>query len=210
MLSFFLADGNSPYLIMVGIVIVIAFLEGIGLLIGISISSFLDDMLSIDMDIPDGFLTKILGWMCFGQLPVLIWLVLLFVNFSLSGLVANYVSEILFSALLPLIVSLPIAVFLGVFLSKTIGIKLALVLPKNESSAIKTDSFEGGIATITIGIASVGSPAEASIIDVFQQKHYLMVEPLTTKETFHKGQRVVLIQKAEGHWKATLVDTSFI
>ncbi|TDP01215.1 YqiJ family protein [Marinomonas balearica] len=209
MLDFIIADGNSIYLLLVASVLVIACLEGFCTLVGFSFSSLIDNLTPIDIDAPEGALTKTLGWMCLGRLPVLIWLILLITSFSLSGLTANYVFWAMLGVTLPFMISLPIAFVACIFITRIAGNALIKILPNNESSAVATDSFTGGVAIITIGTARQGSPAEASFTDKYKQKHYVMVEPLA-EETFSQGQQVVLIEKDAGIWKGSLLRASMI
>ncbi|NQZ41492.1 OB-fold-containig protein [Moritella sp.] len=60
----------------------------------------------------------------------------------------------------------------------------------------------GKAAKITIGTASSGNPAEALLLDDFNQKHYIMVEPEFEKEYLPKGTEVVIVEKLNGTWLA--------
>jgi hypothetical protein len=111
----------------------------------------------------------------------MIWLVLFLTVFAILGFVMNYTSLSLVSSMLAPAISIPIGLIGGLILTGRIGHRLANVLPKNESSAVKTNTFNGKIATITTGTAQLGSPAEASFVDDFKQKHYVMVEPISTE-----------------------------
>ncbi len=205
MINFLWMDENTLYLMLIVLLVAIALLEGLGVLFGVSVLSFLESepSVEVDLDAHDGILTKTFGWMCFGKFPILIWLVLVLSNVSIAGLLANYLSQVVLNHLLPLIFSFPIALVFGAKMTQVIGNKLEKILPKNESSALSVETFVGGVATITIGTAKVGMPAEACYLDSFQQKHYLLVEPLTDDETFSQGQAVILIQKESRSWKAS-------
>jgi hypothetical protein len=50
------------------------------------------------------------------------------------------------------------------------------------------------VATITLGEARQGSPAEARFRDQFGTTHYLMVEP-DDGETYQAGDNVLLVQQ---------------
>jgi len=91
---------------------------------------------------------------------------------------------------------------LALYATHYIGVPLSRLLPKNESSAISNNSFNGLIATITIGTAKQDSPAEASLTDSFNQKHYVLVTPDDDNEEFGQGQQVVLVEKKETFWLA--------
>ncbi|WP_354623275.1 hypothetical protein [Psychromonas sp. MME2] len=111
MLTFFLADFNLPYSFALALVIGIACLEGIGLLIGLSIAAFIDELFSIDFNIdselPTGGLSAILGWLFLHQLPLLVWLLLFLCSFGMVGVTLNYL------IVLPLLLTVPVSIVLG-------------------------------------------------------------------------------------------------
>ncbi|TEW47862.1 OB-fold-containig protein [Psychromonas algicola] len=200
MLDFFLADFNLPYSISISIVFAIACLEGVGLLIGLSISNFLEDLFSIDFvndtELPSGGISATLGWLYLHRLPMLVWLLLLLSSFGIVGVTLNYL------VLLPLWLTLPITIVATVFITRFLAKHLSKIIPKNESSATSSSSFVGKVATITIGKASKGHPTEAVVKDSYNQKHYVLVEPEESSKIFTQGMQVVLIQKQKSTWLA--------
>ncbi|TRX58087.1 DUF1449 family protein [Thalassomonas sp. M1454] len=181
-------------------------LEGLALLIGASLMSLLDDLVDIDIDtqanISNGGLTSLLGWLCLNKLPLLVWLVLLLTSFALGGLIYNYIviTTIQFEFLFWL--SKPVALITALISTHYLGARIAKVIPKNESSATSTTEFAGRVATITLGKASSGNAAQAVLIDDYQQKHYVMVEPEQKTQEFPQGTDVVLLEKKASSWIA--------
>ncbi|MGQ8364415.1 YqiJ family protein [Glaciecola sp. 1036] len=214
MIEFLLSDANTLYTVAICIVIGLGLVEGLAMIFGLSIGALFDGISPIDMDfeleaeISSGGLTGILGWLALNRLPLMIWFVLFMTCFGLSGWTANYLFGSLFGVLLPTLISFPVALAVGLTLTGRIGKRLARFMPKNESSAINTDTFGGRIATITLGTARVGSPSEASFVDSFKQKHYVMVEPIENGQEFHVGQQVVLVEKGPNSWLATNMEAS--
>ncbi len=208
MIEFLLADFNTGFAIALGTVIALALLEGIGMLIGLSLMSLLDQIspieldLEVDAEFSDGGITPLLGWLCMNRLPLLIWLVLFLTSFSISGYSVNFFLLNSTSWLLPEFIVYSLAFVSALFLTRYIGIPLARLLPKNESSAVSNNSFKGLIAKITIGTAKIDSPAEASLLDKFNQKHYVLVSPDVDTETFNQGDEVVLVEKQQNIWLA--------
>lgn len=200
LLDFFLADFNLPYSISIAIVIAIACLEGIGLLIGLSVSNFLEELISIDFDhdaeLPSGGISATLGWLYLHRLPMLVWLLLLLSSFGILGVTLNYL------ILLPHWIALPIITITTIFITRYLAKQLSKITPKNESSATSSASFSGEVATITIGTASKDHPTEAVIRDKYKQKHYVLVEPEDSSKTFTQGTRVVLVEKQKNIWLA--------
>ena len=208
MIEFLLADINIGFAIALCSVLALALLEGIGMLIGLSMMNLLDHISPIDLDIDidtninSGGLTPLLGWLCLNRLPLLIWLVLFLTCFGMTGYTLNYILLNSVEISLPTLISYSLSLLLALYLTHHIGAPLSRLLPKNESSATSNSSFNGLIATITIGTAKQGSPAEASLVDSYKQKHYVLVSPDSNEEEFTQGQQVVLVEKKDHFWLA--------
>ena len=208
MIEFLLADINTGFAIALCAVLVLALLEGTGMLIGLSMMNLLDHIspidldIDVDTDISSGGLTSLLGWLCLNRLPLLIWLVLFLTCFGITGYTLNYLLLNSVEISLPSFLSYSIASLFALYLTHYLGAPLSRLLPKNESSATSNSSFSGLIATITIGTAKQGSPAEASLVDSYKQKHYVLVSPDNKDEEFAQGQQVVLVEKKDHFWLA--------
>ncbi len=208
MIEFLLADMNIGFAIALCLVLALAVLEGVGMLIGLSMMNLLDHIspieldLEVDADLPAGGLTPLLGWLCLNRLPLLIWLVLFLTSFGIAGYSLNYILLNNFEVNLPEFLTYALSFIFSLYATHHIGKPLSRLLPKNESSAISNNSFNGLIATITIGTAKQDSPAEASLTDSFNQKHYVLVTPDSDTEEFNQGQQVVLVEKKESFWLA--------
>ncbi|WP_078082977.1 YqiJ family protein [Microbulbifer mangrovi] len=206
-MAFFLQDGNQLFTGALVLMLMIAVLEGVMMLIGVGISDMLDNLLpdmDIDLDAPDteagGVLTKLLGWLRFGEVPALILLVAFLVSFGVTGLLIQMFTESLVGILLPgwllvipvLMLALPQVRFVGNVLRKfAVG---------DETEAVGRASFIGRVAVITIGEAVAGSPAEARLRDEFGTTHYVMVEP-DDGETFTQGQQVLLVEERGANFR---------
>lgn len=210
MIEFIFADINIGFAIALSSVLVLAMLEGIGMLIGLSVMNLLDHISPIDFDIDidadsslnAAGLTPLIGWLCLNRLPLLIWLVLFLTSFGITGYTLNYILLTSFTINLSEFLTYSLSFILSLYITHHIGEPLSRLLPKNESSAISNNSFNGLVATITIGTAKQDSPAEASLTDSYKQKHYVLVTPDSDKEEFTQGQQVVLVEKKETFWLA--------
>ena len=213
MYAFLFSDANTFFSIAIGIVCVIALLEVLGQLIGFSIGQLLDSSFGFDaelstdsgVDAAQGNLAALASWLCLKRLPFLVWLIMFLTLFSISGYGSNYISFMLVDDFLPSFISASFAMANAMFLSHFLGSQLAKVIPKEETSAISQDSFSGRLAQITIGTARKGMPAEAVFKDEFEQKHYVMVEPIDDDE-FCQGANVVLVTKQDKSWLVTRFD----
>ncbi|QSX33767.1 DUF1449 family protein [Shewanella avicenniae] len=209
MFEFLLSDQNFVFSCALCLMLVLALLEGVGALIGFSLGNLIDQALPVDLDLdadvsaelvnPASGVTALLGWLCFAKLPFLVWLILALTSFSVSGYLVNATAQNLFNLLVPMYISLPLALLAMVWLTRLIGQPLARLLPKNESSAISSRSFVGKSARITIGTARRDLPAEAVLVDDFGQKHYILVAPEDDTE-LPAGTEVALLEKTERHF----------
>ncbi len=209
-LTFLFADGNMPFAVAIAIVVIIAGLEAVGLLMGAGLSDFLDGLI----EGPDGggvdghgsMLSAILSWLRIGQVPILILLIVFLTAFgvlgyALQGFIFNVTGYLLPSAL----ASLP-ALFGAVPAMRWMGGAIAAILPSDETSAVATASFVGLNATITLGTARKGSPAQARLKDAHGQSHYVMVEPEDPQLAFAQGDTVRLTRHDGARFLATAID----
>ena len=211
MTAFLFSDANSTYTIAIGIVLAIAALEIIGQFIGLSLGQLIDGALDLDMDVsPDagvlsGGLSSLLAWMGLNKVPFMVWLIIFLTSFALIGFTGNYLALTLISNPLPASLSAVIALMGGTYISHHLSTLIGRLIPKEQTSAVSKDSFSGMLAQITVGTARKGMPAEAVLKDEFDQKHYVLVEPIDEDE-FTQGTKVVLVTKENNNWLVTRFD----
>jgi len=195
----------------------IALLEGVATLLGAGLSGFLDSLLpDVDVDVDldtdtsiDGSevpaiapLTRLLGWLRIGKVPVLVLLVVFLTGFGLIGLGMQSAMSSLTGFMLPAWIASVIVFFLALPVVRVFGGALGAVMPKDETDAVTEDSLIGRIAVITLGRAVRGGPAQAKVKDQHGLTHYVMVEPDTDGVTFNAAQSVLLIAKDGSVFKA--------
>lgn len=197
------APANLPFSVALVLMLAIALLEGVGTIFGLGLSSFIDSLLpEIDLDVDfnaDGgpmALSRVLGWLRFGQIPALIWLVVFLTCFGLVGLMIQALVLETIGSLMPGVLASTAAVAISLPAVRVFGGGLAKILPKDETDAVSDVTFIGRVAVITLGTARQGSPAEARLQDQFGQAHYVMVEPDLAEEAFFQGDQVLLVKKA--------------
>ncbi|WP_444918720.1 YqiJ family protein [Microbulbifer sp. JMSA003] len=204
---FLLQDQNLIFTGALILMFMIALLEGVMTLIGVGISDLLDNLLpDFDVDVPDtglsGGMTKLLGWLRFGEVPALILLVTFLVSFGVTGLVAQMLIESLVGYLLPGGLLAVAVFFLALPQVRFVGNIMRRFAVGDESEAVERNSFIGRVAIITIGKAEIGSPAEARFSDEYGTTHYVMVEP-DESETFNQGDKVLLVEELGAHFRVT-------
>lgn len=218
MFEVFLAPASLPFSIALAVTAGLFLLELLGLLLGttilglgsdgpdIDIDADFDLSGDIDLDINDFDVagdiadapptpSSWLRWLGARDVPFLIWLVSFLTMFGLFGLLLQSAATTVIGV--PLYVSLAVAIVIlpALAITRVIANWVALIMPKTETSAMRTRFLGGHQGTITQGTATRGNPAEAKIKDRFGNMHYLRVEPLEDEGVFPQGSNVMLIRK---------------
>ncbi len=139
--------------------------------------------------------SAVLGWIGARDVPFLIWLVSFLTMFGLFGLMIQSLALTLIGTPLYTLLAVVIAVVPAIGITRIIANWVALIMPKTETSAMRTRYLGGHNGTITQGTAMRGKPAEAKIKDRYGNMHYLRVEPLDDDGVFPQGSDVTLIRK---------------
>ena len=146
----------------------------------------------VGADLPH-IMTETIGWLRIGQVPFLVYLVVLLTSFGLIGLFVQSSIASILGAPLPGLLASAVALFLCLPVVR-VGVGLvARVMPKVETSAASRDSFVGRLAVVVTGTAETGVPAQARLTDRHGQTHYMMVEPDIEGERFETGATVLLV-----------------
>jgi hypothetical protein len=213
MMDLIAAPENLIFATSIGLMLAITMIEAVGfLVVGSGLLSFIDSMipgveLELNIDGPEKqipTLSKFFSWLRVGKIPFIMLLVIMLTSFGLVGFVGQSLCRSMIGILLPgWLMAIP-AFLVSLFLVHWLGALVARIIPKGETEAVSRKTFIGKVATITIGTAQVGSPAEAKLKDSFGYTHYIMVEPDLIGEAFEQGTRVLLVFD-DGHcFKAIL------
>lgn len=189
-------------LVMLGITV----LEGVTMIFGMGASHALESVipdfdLDVDVDLStegiDGShaLSRLLGWLRFGKVPVLMLFVILLTAFGLSGLLLQAAVQNSIGTLLPAwLVAIP-AFLVALPMVRLGGSILVHIMPQDETDAVSEEAFLGRIATLVLGSATQGSPAQAKLRGPKGNTHYVMVEPDDGSTTFSSGELVLLVSR---------------
>jgi hypothetical protein len=210
MFDFLLASENLPFTVALAVMFGIAFLEGVTVLMGFAISGMLDALLpdfDMDFDIEaeleaPSSISRMLSWLRVGKVPMLMLLIVFLTGFGLIGLALQSFLNGSFGFLLPnWLMSIP-AFVLALPVVRIFGGALNRIMPSDETDAVSADSLVGRLATITLGTAASGSPAEARVRDMHGTTHYVMVEPDMAGESFAAQSSVLLVRNEGAVFKA--------
>ena len=205
MIDALLHAGNVAFTGALAVMLLIAAVEGVGALLGTSISEHLRSLLpetdlnaNLEIDASEAIVSpfrKALAWLHVGQVPVLMLLVAFLTIFGLGGLVLQSVVMEVLGRYLPSGIAVPVA-FAGSLLPlRAAGGVIARVIPMDETDAVTEASFIGSVATITLGTARRGEPAEAKLRDVHGHTHYVMVEPDDPQASFAAPKEVLIVRR---------------
>jgi len=213
-MEFWLAEENTIFATSIGLMLLIAVFEGALAIIGFGFSHLLDSLfprIEFDAEIEvgqQGGLSQFLGWINFGRVPMLVLLIAFLTSFGLAGYFMQGMVNSLFARLLPgwliaipaFVICLPVVRFLTSLLGKFIT--------RDETQAISTSQFIGNVATVTVGEARKGFPAEARFKDEFGTTHYIMVEPDDDHAVFQKGEQVLITEQRGNIFRVITLNNS--
>jgi len=202
MIDIFFMPENLPFAVAIALMLMIGLIEGVGMLLGFAISSLLDNLIpdadiDVDADIGDhGAIGELLTWLRVKEVPVIAILIAFLASFGMVGLALQQVLYGLIGWMLPSLIAAIIAFFLALPGVRLFAGVLAKIMPHDETSAISTAAFIGRTATITLGTAKEGSPAEGKFKDQFGTTHYVMLAPDGTSDEFPQGSEVLIVRQA--------------
>lgn len=215
LISFINQPQNFIFTMSILLMIGIGFLEIILLFIGNSLNEFLPETpnlpdigASSDISGISSF-AELFAWLNQGRIPFILILISFLTSFGLIGLISQNIYFVITESLLSSwILFLPVFI-ISLFVVRVISKVLAKILPRDETTAIRPESFIGGIATIVNGVAVKGRQAEAKWIDRFNQTHYFQVEPVEDGLSFEKGDTVLIIGMKENAQRVFLITKDF-
>ena len=211
--EFLIASENTAFAVALAVMLGIAVMEGALTLIGAGLSNVIDAMLpDVDVDIDfeaeidigkggelaassQSGLSRLLGWLMVGRVPALVLLVVFLTVFGLSGYIMQAFVQGMTGFLIPGSIAWVPALVVTFPVVRVTGKGLAKLIPKDNTTAVSSNSFVGRMATIVTGTAAKNQPAEARLKDSFGQSHYVLVEPDVDSETFRTGAKVLLVSK---------------
>lgn len=197
-MALFLAQESWPFALAVILLVAIAAIEGMTLLVGLSLAGWLDNLLPDTSTGLEGISDSWLGWLHLGRVPLLVILVTLLTAFALIGFTVNGIGHGLLGHYPPPLLTAPIA-FLGALpVVRVFGLAIARLIPRDETSAIPLSSLVGRVAVVTTGTARAGYPAEARLTTDHGQTFYVRVEPDDRDIQFATGDSVLLVKQVSG------------
>ncbi|CAN7145139.1 YqiJ family protein [Acidovorax sp. LjRoot118] len=195
----FTAPETWPFGVAFALIVGIALIEGLGMLVSLSPSNWLDDLLP-DIDGDTG-LDRVLGWLYIGKVPSLVLLVLFLMGYAIFGYSLQKVAHGLLGGYLPVWLAGLVAVAPGMATVRSLGALIAHIIPRDETSAVSEMSLIGRHGVVSAGAARRGLAAQARVRDAHGRTHYLMVEPDLDDEVFDEGAQILIVRKAGAFYR---------
>jgi hypothetical protein len=208
-LDFLLAGPNIPYATALVLFLIIGLFEGLGALLGIGLGSFLDSLIpefEFDKDIEladtgsSNALSRVLGWLKVGKVPVLVLIIAFLIVFGCLGYGLNLVSFQLLAVIPPAFMTVPIVFLLSLPVLRVCAVGLAAIMPKDETSSVSLDTLIGRKAFITVGVSDSQTIAEARVKDQHGNTHYVMVVAEEGHGPFGMGEPLLLVRRQENRF----------
>lgn len=188
-----------PFTVATFLLLLIAIVEGIAMLVGASFSQSLQQWLPDPGEGAAGPFDKLLGWLSFGRVPLLVLMVLFLAGFALTGFALNLIVRQLLGVWVPTLIAVVVAFVITVPMVRLLGTGLARLIPQDQTFAVSFESLVGRVATIVNGTARPGYPAQAKVANEHGQTLYVIVEPEAEGMTFQNGERVLLTRQLAGN-----------
>lgn len=202
-MSLFTTAATLPFGIAFALIVALALIEGLGMLVSLSPSGFLDQALpdtDLGADVDTG-LDRVLGWLHLGRVPSLVLLVLFLAGYALFGYSLQAVVHGLFGHYLPAWIAGLLAVPPGLVTVRSLGALIAHVIPRDETSAVSEQSLIGRTGTISGAAAQRGVAGQARVKDSHGRTHYLRVEPDVDDEVYEEGVEVLIVRKVGSFYR---------
>lgn len=198
MLETFTQPYNLPFAVSLGVLVLLAMLQFVGLADIMGADADTEIAADGDMGVDAGLLSLI----GLGRIPFMMWLMLLLGAFGVIGLAGQELLAALTGAPWSPWLVAPAAGLAALPVTGAICRPLGRILPEDETTAIEVASLVGREAEIVIGIASPGNPARGRVTDRFGQTHYVMLEPDNSDQRFVEGETVLLVRHEGDLFKA--------
>jgi hypothetical protein len=198
-MNLFTAPETLPFGVAVALIVAVALLEGVGMLVALSPSNLIDELLP--QAVPESGLDRVLGWLHLGRVPALVLLMLFLLGYALFGYALQKVAFNLLGGFLPGWLAGLLALPPGLATVRGLGSLVAHIVPRDETTAVSEQSLVGRGGVVSAGAARRGLAAQARVKDSHGRTHYLMVEPDLDDEVFEEGAQILIVRKAGAFYR---------
>ncbi len=197
-MELFFASQNWLFLLAVILLLALAAIEGLALLLGFSVSSWLDQFVPEMGDGAGALADSWLGWLHVGKVPVLVILVILLTAFASIGLVFAASVQAVLGRYPPALLSGGLAFVAALPVVRFSAQGIARLIPRDESSAGPLENLVGRVGVVINGTARVNYPAQARVRNAHGLTLYIHVEPDQEGVVLANGDSVLLVKQISG------------
>lgn len=152
------------------------------------------ELAEIEAEAPAASAAGTLTRLGIGDVPVMIWLLVLLAGFAMSGIGVQLIVEDLLGSDLPVgLATIPAGLF-GLWFARRFGPVVTRLLPKTQTQGMPERVLARRRGVVTQGTASRGRPAEVRVMDRFGNAHYVQAEPLQDRDTLEQGADVLVLR----------------
>ncbi len=193
--------GTYPFAITALILVGLVAVEIVAMVVGFSLSSFLDNGLSHHVGPDDhGLLGGWMSWLNAGGVPLLVLIMIWLACFTIAGFLVQGVAQMLLR-MLPAIVACVLALALAAPATRTLSRWTARVIPGEETSVVRQADFIGLTGTVTLGPLDQGKPGRVRVKDVHGNIHALRAKA-AAGHVIARGEAVLIVDGADGLFEA--------
>ena len=195
------APGLYPFTIAALILVGIVAIEILAMVVGMSISSLVNDGLS-DHSVPSehGPLDAWMSWLNRGGVPLLVLIMIWLASFAIAGFAIQGVAQALLSPLPTLFASL-LAVMVALPMTRALSRWTARIIPGDESNAISQSDLIGLTGTVTLGPLDQGKPGRVRVRDLHGNIHVLRAKA-AAGHLIPQGASVLVVDGSNGLFEA--------
>lgn len=190
--------GTYPFaiasLILAGLVAV----ELIAMLIGISVSTLLDDGIAHHGE--HGPLGAWMSWLNTGGVPLLVLIMIWLAAFAIAGFAIQALADAVLGTL-PTLVACLFAVALAVPATRALSRWTARIIPREETSVVSQADLVGLTGTVALGPLDQGKPGRVRVRDIHGNIHVLRAKA-AVGHVIAQGATVLIVDGAGGLFEA--------
>ncbi|MGO4676889.1 OB-fold-containig protein [Bosea sp. 2YAB26] len=195
------APGLYPFTIAALILVGIVAIEILAMVVGMSISSLVNDGLSHHgVHSEHGPLDAWMSWLNRGGVPLLVLIMIWLASFAIAGFAIQGVAQALLSPLPTLFASL-LAVMVALPMTRALSRWTARIIPGDESNAISQSDLIGLTGTVTLGPLDQGKPGRVRVRDLHGNIHVLRAKA-AAGHLIPQGASVLVVDGSNGLFEA--------
>ncbi|RDJ22111.1 DUF1449 family protein [Bosea caraganae] len=194
--------GFYPFTIAALILIGLVAVEIIATLVGLSISSLMNDGLHLDHagHGDHGPLGAWMSWLNTGGVPLLILIMIWLACFAIAGFAVQGVAKTMLAPL-PTLIAVPVALVLAAPMTRTLSRWTARIFPGDETAAVSQSELIGLTGIVTLGPLDQGKPGSVRVKDQHGNIHVLRTKA-APGHVIAQGAAVLVVDGSAGLFEA--------